>query len=97
MAIPFAEGASAYFHCCRSARWFAPFFSRTRGVKTYGFFWYTTFSRSKTRYRYASAAAATDILYTIGCKGRKSHGLGASVLKFSGLMPAEEMKLFHRR
>src|SRR5215469_1152138 len=53
MEIPFSKGASAYFHCCRSARWFAPFFSRTFNVKTHGFFWYTTFSRSKTRYRYA--------------------------------------------
>src|SRR5688572_4202607 len=26
MEIPFAENASAFFHCCRSARWFAPFF-----------------------------------------------------------------------
>ena len=95
MEIPFADGASAYFHCCRSARWFAPFFSRTLNVKTYGFFWYTTFSRSKTRYRFAGTPGAADTLYTIGCKGRKSHGLGASLLKFSGLMPAEEMTLFH--
>jgi len=94
MEIPFADGASAYFHCCRSARWFAPFFSRTFSVETHGFFWYTTFSRSKTRYRFAGKNGMTETLYTIGCKGRKSHGLGASVLKFSGLMPAEEMKLF---
>lgn len=94
MAIPFAEGASAYFHCCRSARWFAPFFARTFNVQAYGFFWYTTFSRSKTRYRYAGSDATAERLYTIGCKGRKSHGLGASLWKFSGLMPAEEMKAF---
>ena len=93
--IPFADEASAYFHCCRSARWFAPFFSRTFKVKTYGFFWYTTFSRSKTRYRYAGSDATAEKLYTIGCKGRKSHGPGASLLKFAGLMPAEEMKVFH--
>jgi SAM-dependent methyltransferase len=91
--IPFAEDAAAYFHCCRSARWFAPFFSRTFNVKTYGFFWYTTFSRSKTRYQFAGSEAA-ESLYTIGCKGRRSHGLGASALKFAGLMPAEEMKVF---
>lgn len=97
MKIPFAPGAAAYFHCCRSARWFAPFFARTFNVGAYGFFWYTTFSRSKTRYRYASAKAATDTLYTIGCKGRKSHGLGASIVKFSGLMPAEEMRMFEPR
>ncbi|HEX4948157.1 MAG TPA: class I SAM-dependent methyltransferase [Blastocatellia bacterium] len=92
--IPFAEGAAAYFHCCRSARWFAPFFARTFKVTAHGFFWYTTFSRSKTHYRFAGSDTTTDTLYTIGCKGRKSHGLGASMLKFSGLMPAEEMKAF---
>jgi ubiquinone/menaquinone biosynthesis C-methylase UbiE len=93
MELPFAEDASAYFHCCRSARWFAPFFARTFNIKAYGFFWYTTFSKSKTKYRYVGDSAAGD-LYTIGCKGRKSHGLGASVMKFAGLMPAEEMKSF---
>lgn len=94
MDIPFAEHASAYFHCCRSARWFAPYFARTFNVRAFGFFWYTTFSRSRTRYRYAGSDATGAKLYTIGCKGRKSHGLGASVLKFAGLMPAEEMKTF---
>ena len=94
MEIPFAEEASAHFHCCRSARWFAPYFSRTFDVKAFGFFWYTTFSRSRTRYRFAGSDATGESLYTIGCKGRKSHGLGASVLKFAGLMPAEEMKVF---
>ena len=93
MEIPFAEGASAYFHCCRSARWFAPFFARTFGVKAYGFWWYTTFSRSKERY--AAAGDRTDApLYTIGCKGRKSHGYLASVQKRLGRMPAETMKAF---
>jgi ubiquinone/menaquinone biosynthesis C-methylase UbiE len=94
ITIPFADEASAYFHCCRSARWFAPFFSRTFNVKAYGFFWYTTFSRSKTYYRYAGSDARPENLYTIGCKGRKSHGLGASLVKLAGLMPAEEMKAF---
>ncbi len=94
LAIPFADGAAAYFHCCRSARWFAPFFARTFKVQAYGFFWYTTFSRSQTRYRYAGSDTTPETLYTIGCKGRKSHGLGASVMKFAGLMPAEEMKAF---
>ncbi len=93
MDIPFAEGASAYFHCCRSARWFAPFFARTFNVKAHGFWWYTTFSRSKERY--AAAGDCTEgPLYTIGCKGRKSHGYLASVQKRLGFMPAEEMKSF---
>lgn len=93
MEIPFADGASAYFHCCRSARWFAPFFARTFDVKTYGFFWYTTFSRSKTTYKYVGDSTDGP-LYTIGCKGRKSHGFAASAQKFLGLMPAEKMKAF---
>lgn len=93
MEIPFAENASAYFHCCRSARWFAPFFARTFNVKTHGFFWYTTFSRSKEKY--ISAGESTNgKLYTIGCKGRKSHGYLASMQKRLGLMPAEKMKVF---
>ena len=94
MVVPFAENASAYFHCCRSARWFAPFFARTFNVKAHGFFWYTTFSRSRTKYRYAGSDSKSESLFTIGCKGRKSHGLAASVLKFAGLMPAEVMKSF---
>lgn len=95
--IPFAENASAYFHCCRSARWFAPFFARTFNVKAYGFFWYTTFSKSKSKYRYAGSNADVAKLYTIGCKGRKSHGLLASVRKFARVMPAEKMKVFEPR
>lgn len=93
MDIPFAESASAYFHCCRSARWFAPFFARTFNVKAFGYFWYTTFSNSRTRF--ASAGENTEKpLYTIGCKGRKSHGLLATLQKRLGFMPAEVMKSF---
>lgn len=97
LEIPFAENASAYFHCCRSARWFAPFFARTFDVNAYGFFWYTTFSRSKEYFRYAGTNGDAKKLYTIGCKGRKSHGLLATAQKFAGLMPAEKMKLFEPR
>ena len=96
MDIPFAEDGTAAFHCCRSARWFAPFFARTFNVPAYGFFWYTTFSRSKEKY--VSAGDATDgKLYTIGCKGRKSHGYLAAARKRLGFMPAEEMKRFEPR
>ncbi len=93
MSIPFADNSAAFFHCCRSARWFAPFFARTFGVRSHGFFWYTTFSRDPKKYRYAGSGTASP-LYTIGCKGRKSHGLLASAQKFLGLMPAEEIKAF---
>ena len=94
--IPFSADATASFYCCRSARWFAPFFARTFKVPTYGFFWYTTFSRSKTKF--TSVGDSTDApIYTIGCKGRKSHGVLASAQKRLGFMPAEEMKRFEPR
>lgn len=93
MEIPFAEGASAYFHCCRSARWFAPFFARTFGVTAHGFFWYTTFSKRKDKY-VAAGDTTSAPLYTIGCKGRKSHGYAASIQKRLGFMPAEKIKAF---
>lgn len=96
MDIPFAEDGVAKFYCCRSARWFAPFFARTFNVPAYGFFWYTTFSKS--REKYISVGDSTDSpMYTIGCKGRKSHGLGAAAKKRLGFMPAEEMKRFEPR
>lgn len=93
MDIPFADDASAYFYCCRSARWFAPFFARTFNVPTFGFFWYTTFSRSKEKYVSAGDSTGGN-LYTIGCKGRKSHGYLAAAKKRLGFMPAEQMKRF---
>ncbi len=93
MDLPFAERASAYFHCCRSARWFAPFFARTFGITSHGFFWYTTFSKSKERY-IAAGESTKGPLYTIGCKGRKSHGYTASIQKRLGFMPAEKIKAF---
>ncbi|MEP6787693.1 MAG: class I SAM-dependent methyltransferase [Acidobacteriota bacterium] len=93
MEIPFAEDATAYFYCCRSARWFAPFFACTFGIPTYGFFWYTTFSRHKSKY-VSAGDSINGNLYTIGCKGRKSHGFLASAQKRLGFMPAEEMKRF---
>ena len=51
LEIPFSGGAKAYFHCCRSARWFAPFFAREKGVTTYGYHWYTTFSAEKAFFK----------------------------------------------
>ncbi len=96
MEIPFADDAAAYFYCCRSARWFAPFFARTFNVPTFGFFWYTTFSRSNEKY--VSAGERTDApLYTIGCRGRKSHGYLGAAKKRLGLEPAEKMKRFEPR
>lgn len=88
--IPFASGAQAHFHACRSARWFAPFFARTFGVRTLGYHWYTAFSGSAERFVPVPPwHPPTAALYVAGCPGRKSHGAGASVRKYLGRMPLE--------
>lgn len=72
LVIPFAENAEAYFHCCRSARWFAPYFARTKKVTSYGYHNYTAFTRSKVKYK---RIKKNDVpMYAIGCAGKKSHG-----------------------
>ncbi len=90
LSIPFTEQARAYFHCCRSARWFAPFFARTYGIKAYGYHWYTTFSTSPEKFRWPSPVTANDApIYMFGCRGKKSHGLLGSARKYAGLTPPE--------
>jgi SAM-dependent methyltransferase len=74
-SIPFAPGAEAYFHCCRSGRWFAPYFSRRYGVPAYGYTSYTTFSRSPDRYVPVDAAAESGPVYVVSCPGYKAMGL----------------------
>lgn len=94
LRIPFAPGARAYFHACRTARWFAPFFARTFGVPAYGYHWYTTVSLRPDRFRWERLALRRDPpLYVLGCPGRKSHGLLGALGKYvTGA--AEAMKRF---
>jgi ubiquinone/menaquinone biosynthesis C-methylase UbiE len=94
--LPFAEGGEAFFHACRTARWFAPFFANTVGVPTHGYHWYTTFSKRPDLFRWPgrSAGSKEDPLYLVGCPGRRSHGWFGSVKKYSGLMSTEEIKRF---
>jgi SAM-dependent methyltransferase len=95
MEIPFAEGAQAFFHACRSARWFAPFFARTFRVRAHGFHWYTAFSSDPHRFRWPPPwQGPEDPLYVFGCPGNKSHGRTASLRKYLGRMPAETMRSF---
>lgn len=89
--IPFAENAKAYFHCCRSARWFAPYFAERFGVETFGYHWYTTFSSDRKKYKPVRADSAD--VYAAGCVGKKSHGWIGSVKKYSGAT-LETMKSF---
>src|SRR5688572_6105308 len=89
--IPFAENAKAYFHCCRSARWFAPYFAEHFGVETFGYHWYTTFSSDKKKYK--PVRDTSPDVYAAGCIGKKSHGLVGSIKKYSGAA-LETMKSF---
>jgi len=91
MAIPFAPGGRAWFHACRSARWFAPFFARTYGVTTYGNQNYTTVSADPERFVWAGRQPERrSELYLVATPGRKSHGLVGSVRKYAGA-PVEPM------
>lgn len=92
MKIPFAENAKAFFHCCRSARWFAPFFARTFGVETFGYHWYTAFSSAKNYFK--KIKDGDTKLYAAGCIGRKSHGIRGSFKKYFTRLPLEKMISF---
>lgn len=96
LSIPFAEGASATFHCCRSARWFAPFFARTFGVVANGYHLYTTFSARPDRFVWEGPLAARDDapLYVVALPGKKSHGVLASLAKYARLAPVERLMRF---
>ncbi|BDB41866.1 MULTISPECIES: methyltransferase domain-containing protein [Mycobacterium] len=85
MTIPFAPNGRAYFHACRTARWFAPFFADVFGVATYGNHNYTTVSTRKDRFAWAGRQpAARPKLYLIAAPGKKSHGWAGSLRKYLG-------------
>lgn len=102
LEIPFARGpetetGEAFFHACRTARWFAPFFARTFDVPAHGYHWYTSFSARPDRYvwpGFADSDYAGGPLYLVGCPGKKSHGLPASLAKYTGVVEIEQMKRF---
>jgi len=82
MKIPFAAEGRAYFHSCRSGRWFARFFATVFRVKAYGYFWYTTVSSQKDRFAWRRSQDAAKPAFIISVPGRKSHGLIGSLKKF---------------
>lgn len=85
MAIPFAVTGQAYFHACRTARWFAPFFANVFGVPAFGNRDYTTVSARKDRFSWAGRRPASRAdLYLIDAPGRKSHGLFGTARKYLG-------------
>jgi SAM-dependent methyltransferase len=95
LSLPLDGSSEAYFHACRTARWFAPFFARTFGVPAHGYHWYTTVSTSPDRFRWEGPGASPDApLYIVSCRGRKSHGLVGSALKYGGFARVEQMTRF---
>lgn len=82
MKIPFATDARAYFHSCRSGRWFARFFATVFQVKAYGYFWYTTVSSQRDRFAWRRSKEDGKPAFIISVPGRKSHGLLGSAKKF---------------
>ena len=85
MRIPFAPGAHAYFHACRTGRWFAPFFARTFGVHAHGHHGYTTVSTSPDRFTWEPLRlGGAGPLYLIACPGKQSHGLSGALTKYLG-------------
>lgn len=82
LKIPFTTDGRAYFHSCRSGRWFAPFFARVFRVKASGYFWYTTVSSQRDRFAWRRAKDTGKPAFIISVPGRKSHGLLGTVKKF---------------
>ncbi|MES2767839.1 MAG: class I SAM-dependent methyltransferase [Bdellovibrionota bacterium] len=94
LEIPFTKDGHFYFHACRSGRWFAPFISRTLGVKASGNYWYTTFSLSLKSFKWEGYGKKDSPLYVISCPGKKSHGVFSSVRKYLGMSKAIPMLEF---
>lgn len=94
LRLPFADEASAHFHTCRSARWFANFFAQTFGVPTYGNWLYTSFSRRPDRFVPEMGSGSDAPLYVVATPGKKSHGIIGAARKYSGLARLEPMLRF---
>ena len=95
LKIPFSENGKAFFRCCRSARWVAPYFAQQHKIKTFGYHWYTSFSTDPNYYKPDFSKNEDKPLYCFGCKGRKSHGYITSIKKWAGFVKAEKLKEFN--
>ena len=91
LEIPFAPGGKAFFHCCRSARWFAPYFARRYGVETFGHRSYTTFSADPEVYRPVMEEGEVHVVSVPGLKGM---GVLGALKKRTGRCPVIPMDRF---
>lgn len=95
MKWPLTSNAKIYFHACRTARWLAPFLAAHLSVPVFGYWWYTTVSKSNKKFIWKKNRNQAGDTFIVSCPGRKSHGLAASVLKYLGqtkLYPMVEYK-----
>ena len=90
--IPFAAGASAYFHCCRGARWFAPYFAQRYRVPTFGHLSYTTFSHSPDVF--VPVQAGREDVYVVSVPGYKARGMAGYIRKRLGNAPTTPLSRF---
>jgi SAM-dependent methyltransferase len=93
-AIPFSPHAVAYFHCCRSGRWFAPFFARRYGVPRYGHLSYTTFSHRPDIYVEVKGVSNRSDIYVVSTPGLKGMGVRGALRKRLGQCPTIPMTRF---
>ncbi len=92
LQIPFAPNGSAYFHCCRGARWFAPYFAQRYRVPTFGHMSYTTFSHSPDFY--CKLLPDRDDVFVVSVPGYKSRGLVGYLRKRIGRAPTVPLSRF---
>ncbi|MCH2109694.1 MAG: class I SAM-dependent methyltransferase [Polyangiaceae bacterium] len=93
--LRWSKDGEAFFHACRTARWFAQFFADTFRVPASGYFWYTTFSRRADVFRWEwGGLSGSGPLYLFGLPGRKSHGWWGSLKKYLGFTPPEPLQRF---
>lgn len=91
--VSFGTDGAAYFHACRTGRWFAAFFARTFGVPTWGHHLYTTVSLQPDRYvRIPRRIDANTDVFVVGQPGRKSHGVWGTLGKHLGILGPEPMQ-----
>jgi ubiquinone/menaquinone biosynthesis C-methylase UbiE len=92
--ITFAKDAKAYFHCCRSARWFAPFFARRYQVVTFGNMSYTTFSHQPDIYEEVKPGTDRSDVFVVSAPGLKGMGVAGAIRKRVGKCPTIPMARF---
>ncbi len=92
--IRFLPEATAHFHCCRSARWFAPYFARRYRVVTFGHRSYTTFSHRPDVYERVLSGTDREDIYVVSTPGMKGMGIPGAIRKRLGRCPTLPMSRF---